>query len=145
MAGKRKKSTKLSDTNLESLSFYTFYLDRALESRRVRDALAQAGARVQLHRDHFADDAKDLEWLPVIAARGWIILSKDQFNRLETEAILGAKGRAFLLSRGELRGEEMAAIIAKALPAILRVLDMAAGPYIAKIYRDSSVEITDTP
>ena len=139
MAGKRKKSTKPSGTSLESLSFYTFYLDRALESELVFSALRGAKARVERHRDHFADDAVDVDWLPVIGRRGWVILSKDQFNYLERRTIINAKARAFLLSRGELRGEEMAVVIVKALPEMLRTLDLTEPPFIAKIYRDGSV------
>lgn len=87
MAGKRKKSTTRSGTNLESLSFYKFFLDRALESYDVRDALKAMGARVEMHRDHFKEDADDVEWLPTIARREWVILSKDQYNYLERLAI----------------------------------------------------------
>ena len=143
MAGKRKRSTTRSDTNLESLSFYIFFLDRALESYLIRDSLKQMGARVQMHRDHFVEDADDVDWLPVIAQRGWVILSKDQYNWLEIRAIKNAKGRAFLLVRGELAGNEQAAIISKALPEMLRILDLTAPPFIAKIYRDGRVHLTD--
>ena len=97
------------------------------------------GARVQMHRYHFNEDADDVDWLPVIARREWIILSKDQFNWLERQAIKNANGRAFLLVRGELTGEEQASIICKALPKILRIVDLTPRPFIAKIYRDSSV------
>ena len=143
MAGKRKRSTTRSGTNLESLSFYTFYLDRALESYDLRDALKGMGARVQMHRDHFNEDADDADWLPVIARRGWVILSKDQYNWLERRAIINAKGRAFLLVRAELPGKEQVAIICKALPEMLRILDLTTPPLIAKIYRDSSIHLTD--
>lgn len=143
MAGKRKRSTRLSGTNLESLSLYTFYLDRALESFLVRDALASAGARVQLHWEHFADDAHDVDWLPVISRRGWVILSKDEYNALEIRSIRNAGGRAFLLVRANLKGEEMAEVVRKALPAMLRFLDLMKPPFVAKIYRDGSVAMTD--
>ena len=96
-----------------------------------------------MHRDHFAEDAADVDWLPVIARRGWVILSKDQYNWLEIRAIKNAKGRAFLLVRGELSGEEQAAIICKALSEMLRILDLTTPPFIAKIYRDGSVHLTD--
>jgi predicted nuclease of predicted toxin-antitoxin system len=92
-----------------------------------------------MHRDHFKEDADDVEWLPVIARREWVVLSKDQYNWLERRAIKNAKGRAFLLVRGELSGKEQASIICKALPKILRMLDLTPRPFIAKIYRDSSV------
>lgn len=102
MAGKTKKSTTRSGTNLESLSLYTFFLDRALQSYALRDALKELGARVQMHRDHFKEDAEDIDWLPIIARRQWVILTKDQCNWLERRAIRNARGRAFLLVRGEL-------------------------------------------
>ena len=141
MAGKRKKSKTRSGTNLESLSLYTFFLDRALQTYDLRDALKGLGARVEMHRDHFDDDADDVDWLPVIAHRGWVILTKDQYNWLERRAIRNANGRAFLLSRGELGGEEQVAIILGALPQILRTLDLTMPPLIAKIYKDSSILI----
>ncbi|MDT4896753.1 MAG: hypothetical protein QOH25_1830 [Acidobacteriota bacterium] len=142
MAGKRKKSTTRSGTNLESLSFYKFFLDRALESYDVRDALKEMGARVEMHREHFKEDVDDVEWLPTIAGREWVILSKDQYNYLERLAIKNAGGRAFLLVPGGLKGEEQATIISKALPEMLRILDLNMPPFIAKIYRDGSVHLT---
>ncbi len=105
----------------------------------LRDALKELGARVELHRDHFPDDAEDVDWLPVIARREWVILTKDQYNSLERHAIKNARGRAFMLVRAELQGNEQASIISHALPAMLRMLDLTAAPFIAKIYRDSSV------
>lgn len=116
MAGKRKKSTTRSGTSLESLSLYTFFLDRALQSYDLRDALKQLGARVEMHHYHFKDDADDVDWLPVIAKRAWVILTKDQYNWLERQAIRNANGRAFLLVQGSLSGEEQVSIICKAVP-----------------------------
>ena len=81
MAGKRKKSTKLSATNSESLSFYTFYLDRALESDLVRQALVDMGARVQRHKDHFADDARDVDPPPRPSRNPFLSYPKAQFSR----------------------------------------------------------------
>jgi hypothetical protein len=92
-----------------------------------------------MHRDHFKEDADDVDWLPVIARREWVVLSKDQYNWLERRAIRNARGRAFLLVRGELLGQEQASIICKALPKMLRILDLTPKPLIAKIYRDGSV------
>lgn len=103
MAAKKKKSTTRSDTSLKSLSDHTFFLDRALQSYALRDALVALGARVEMHRDHFAEDAEDTEWLPKVASLGWIILSKDQFNWIERRAMIYANGRAFLLRQGSLQ------------------------------------------
>jgi hypothetical protein len=98
------------------------------------------GARVKMHREDFVENADDEDWLPVIARRGWVILSKDHFNYLERLAIKNANGRAFHLVRRDLTGEEMAAIICKALPKMLRILDLTSPPFMAKIYRDSSID-----
>ena len=38
---------------------------------------------------------------------------------------------------------EQATIIAKALPEMLRILDLTKPPFIAKIYKDSSVHLTE--
>jgi hypothetical protein len=141
MAGKKKKSTTRSGTNLESLELYTFFLDRALQSYALRDALKALGAHVEMHRDYFQEDAEDVDWLPEVAARGCIILSKDQFNWLEREAIRNANGRAFLLIQGSLPGDEQVAIICGALRRILRILKATPAPFVARIYRTSKVSI----
>ena len=72
MTAKKKKSTTRSDTSLESLNLYTFFLDRvdrALESNTLRTALQALGARVKLHRDYFKDDQDDEVWLPAVDSR----------------------------------------------------------------------------
>ncbi len=141
MAAKKKKSTTRSGTNLESLNLYTFFLDRALQSYAIRDALKAMGARVEMHRDHFKEDADDVDWLPTIAGKEWVILSKDQFNWMEREAIRNAHGRAFLLVQGSLTGREQASIICGALRHMLRILNNTPAPFIAKIHRTSHVLI----
>lgn len=97
MAAKKKKLTTRSDTSLESLDLYTFFLDRASESRTLLEALNAKGAYVELHCDHFEPDADDTVWLPKVCQRGWVIISHDQFNELEKQAIRNAGGRAFLI------------------------------------------------
>jgi predicted nuclease of predicted toxin-antitoxin system len=141
MAAKKKKSTTRSATSLESLNRYTFFLDRALQSYALQDALKEMGARVEMHRDYFAEDAADVEWLPEVAERGWIILSKDQFNWLERQAILNANGRAFLLIQGSLPGEEQVSIICGAMRRILRILKSTPAPFLARIHRTRRVVI----
>ena len=139
MAGKKKKSTTRSATNLESLSDHTFFLDRALQSYSLREALKDLGALVEVHRDHFAEAADDIDWLPEISRRNWVILSKDQFNWLERQAIANAKGRAFLLTQGSLSGDEQVSIICGAMPGILRILKTTPAPFIARIHRTRRV------
>ncbi|MEP6889228.1 MAG: hypothetical protein ABI955_00860 [Nitrospirota bacterium] len=48
---------------------------------------------------------------------------------------------AFILTSGDLQGEEMAQIFVKALPRIERFLQKHAKPFIAKIAKDGSVTL----
>ena len=139
MAAKKKKSTTRSDTSLESLDLYTFFLDRASESKSLRTALQAIGARVEIHRDHYEEDEDDQIWLPDVALKGWVIISQDQFNELERQAIRNAGGRAFLIVEGSASGNEQAAIVTGAMRRMLRMLKAIPAPFIARIYRAKRV------
>jgi len=54
---------------------------------------------------------------------------------------MGAGVRAFVLTAGNLRGEEMAQIFVKALPAISKFLAKHPRPFIAKITRSGAVSM----
>jgi len=97
-----------------------------------------------MHRDYFADNADDVDWLPEVARKGWVILTKDQFNWLERQAIINAGGRAFLLIPGRLPGAEQVAIICGALRRMLRLLKATPAPFVAKIYRSGEVALMPT-
>jgi hypothetical protein len=144
MAAKKKKSTTRSDTSLESLDLYTFFLDRAAESKDLRNALEAKGARVEMHRDYYEADEDDQVWLPEVAAKEWVIISQNQFNELEREAIRNAGGRAFLIVHGEMKGEEEAAMVVAALPKMLRILKANAPPFIARLYNPKKILITSS-
>ncbi len=144
MAAKRSRSKKRSATS--SPPEFHLFLDRALDFDRLYNALATAGEAVHRHRDHFAPDAKDYEWLPLVGHQGWVVLTKDkgmQHSEIEKTAIANANVRVFILIGGNLTGQEMAAIFVKALPTMKRIVLKYAPPFIAKIYRDSSVLKTD--
>jgi hypothetical protein len=144
MAAKQTKSTTRSDTSLESLSLHTFFLDRASQSNALYEALKAKGARVERHRDYFEDDEDDQVWLPEIASKGWVIISQNQFNELERQAIRNANGRVFLIVHGDMKAEEEAAMIAAALPKILRILKANEPPFIARLYNPKKIIITAT-
>jgi len=80
MAAKKKKSTTRSDTSLESLDLYTFYLDRASESQALYDALKGKGAHVERHRDHYKDDEDDPVWLPEVCGPNKILMTSTGFR-----------------------------------------------------------------
>ena len=144
MAAKKKKSTTRSDTSLESLDLYTFYLDRASESQALYDALKGKGAHVERHRDHYKDDEDDPVWLPEVCGKGWIIISQNQFNELERLALRQAGGRAFLIVHGNMKAEDEAKMIVAALPKILRILKSNQPPFIDRLYNTNKILMTST-
>jgi uncharacterized protein with PIN domain len=86
----------------------TFFIDRALGRKAVAEALRQAGAKVEVHDDHFSDRALDVEWLPIVAQRGWLILTKDDAigrRLLERIAVASSGARVFILASGHLTGQ----------------------------------------
>jgi PIN like domain len=46
-----------------------FFIDRCLSSKKVVAALREAGFTVEVHEDHFAPDALDIDWLPQVGER----------------------------------------------------------------------------
>jgi hypothetical protein len=142
MAGKKKKSATRSDTSLKSLNLYTFFLDRASESLALYNALKAQQAHVERHGDHFPDSVDDELWLPEVAAKGWVIISQNQFNELERLALRNAGGRAFLIVHGDMKAEEEASMIVATLPKMLRILKATAPPFIARIYNPKKILLT---
>jgi PIN like domain len=116
-------------------------LDRASESKTLHEALKAKGARVELHRDHFDKEADDQVWLPQVCQKGWVVISHDQFNELEKQAIRNAGGRAFLIVAGDATGEQKAELITGALRRMLGILKATPAPFIAKVYRTNRVNI----
>lgn len=63
---------------------------------------------------------------------------------LELNALLTSNVKAFVLVTGELSEQVSADIITKALPKILEMIEQNNIPFIAKIHKDSSVELWKT-
>jgi predicted nuclease of predicted toxin-antitoxin system len=122
----------------------TFFLDRSLGKIRIATALRQAGAIVHIHDDYFPPNAKDEDWLTQVGRNRWIVLTKDhriRYRNLEREALMNAGVGAFILTAGDLQGDEMAEIFVKALPPIAKFLRKHKKPFIARVVRNGSVSM----
>lgn len=120
-----------------------FFVDRSLGKRQVAAALSSVGALVEIHDDHFATDALDTEWLPEVARRNWIILTKDEkiaYRTLEQVAIAQSNARVFVLVSGNLSGLEMGQAFGKALTAMERFVEKHPSPFMAKVYKSGEVK-----
>lgn len=110
----------------------TLFVDRSL-GKGVGRALRAAGATVELHDDHFPQTALDKDWIPDVTSRGWVVLTKDKNIRRprhEREDVLLAGARVFTLGSGNMRGEQMAAVLIEHLDEIERIATTQAAPFV---------------
>lgn len=118
-----------------------------MSQRHVPEALRAAGHVVHLQRDVVPSGTPDVEWLPIVGKRKWILITKDEKIRkraIELHAFIGARVRGFVLTAaGELRGADQAELIVKALPAILRLVTKGRAPFIANITASAHVAPID--
>jgi predicted nuclease of predicted toxin-antitoxin system len=117
-----------------------FFIDRS-----IRTELIKSGLVVEIHDDHFARDEEDRVWLRTAGERGWVVLTKDQRLRsrpLEIAALRASNARVFVLTAGNLRGSEIAAVFLKALPRIHGILRLRPGPFLTRISQSGRVAIT---
>lgn len=115
-----------------------YFVDRSLECRVVVRALQDAGANLHLHSKHFDDDEDDQVWLSEVARRGWVVLTKDKRIRrrpIEKQALVASGARAFVLSSGNMRGQEMADVLVANLRRIERVVLDTDPPFVAVVTR----------
>ncbi len=100
-----------------------------------------------IHDNLFPQTATDVEWLSEAGKNHWLVLTKDErirYRIAEIEALRKAGVKAFVLTaRKDLTGQEMAAILVKALPKIRRLASKQPPPFIAKVGRDSSVALLE--
>ncbi|MBI4591085.1 MAG: hypothetical protein HY725_19840 [Candidatus Rokubacteria bacterium] len=146
MVENASKSKRRSDASSKSRlpSTLSFFLDRSLGKKKIATALRQAGVQVEIHDDHFPQDARDEDWLQEAGRRGWIVLTKDRRIRhraLELSAVVRAGVRVFVLTAGDLQGGEMAEIFVKALPAMNGFAAQHSPPFIARVSRTGSVSM----
>ena len=102
----------------------------------------KVGLVVKIHDDHFARDEDDRVWLQATGERGLVVLTKDQrlrYRPLEIAALRASNARVFVLTAGNLRGIEIAAVFLAALPRICKVLHSRPGPFIARVSRSGHV------
>jgi len=103
----------------------------------VAQRLRQAGVEARvLVESGFSADSTDVEWLPVVAANGWAVLTKDKQIRrraIERHAIHESGAGAFIFAASGLGGDAIADAFARALPRMIQVWSTRARPFIATV------------
>jgi predicted nuclease of predicted toxin-antitoxin system len=131
------KSKRHSGSKSEPPEPLIFFVDRSL-GRGVVAALKKAGAIVHAHDDLFPPDAPDTQWLTEVGKHDWVVLTKDQHIRrrpMEKDALLAANLRVFVLTSGNMRGEEMAELFVRNLPKMEAMARRIPAPFIGRLTR----------
>jgi predicted nuclease of predicted toxin-antitoxin system len=121
----------------------TLFIDRDLWSRCLDQALREAGIPFVAHRDLFAHDTPDVEWIAEVGRRGLVVLTRDQEIRRrpnELAAVRAACIHLFALNSGNLSAGEAAALCVAVWPAIQRAVARYPVPAIFSITRGGRVE-----
>jgi PIN like domain len=144
-AAKRlKKRSVANSVSRKPPEDLTFFLDRQLGRYKMAAILRAADLRVEVHDDHFAQDAKDNELLSAVSERGWIFTRDERirYRVAERKSLRRGTGRAFVLAaQGNLRAEMLAENLLKALPGIRRIIAQHNPPFLAKISRNGDVTL----
>lgn len=121
-----------------------FFIDRCLECNSIIEAFRNAGITIEIHKDHFPNDAQDVDWLPEVGKRGWVILTKDSKiskNHLERNAVARAGIKMFTLNSAKLSGEKMIEIFLSAIVKIQYFALSHPAPFIAKVTSQGKIEM----
>ena len=94
----------------------------------------------------FGTGTEDVDWLPLVGRRGWILITKDKRIRrreLELRALNEAQVKTFVFTGSGATGEGQAHALREALPAMVRLLRRRSAHFIARVTSSASVEIID--
>ena len=121
------------------------FVDRCLGKNLLPDALRKLpNLIVHVHDDHFAPDEQDHLWLPQVATKGWVILTKDKdirHRKLEIDAVLENEAYLPTFGQGDYTAEEMADAFRLALPKIRRSVAGFLPPLVARISKKGDLLI----
>ncbi len=127
------------------LDDFILYLDENLDNcQPIIDALMANSIQHRRHRDHFTRGTADEVWLPFVAERGWIVLTKDKrnrYNEIERDAVRRHRVREFYFGSGNFSGAEMAQAL---LAAVSEMRDLARSfnpPFVGSIARSGHVTV----
>lgn len=120
------------------LAKLVFFLDHQIGRYVVADALRVVGAQVEAHVDHFDAAAPDIDWIPEVGRRGWVLITRDQNirrNPLERFSYEAAALRGFVMTGQDMSGSDMSALLVKSLSGMVRRVAGRKGPLMFSISR----------
>jgi len=98
--------------------------------------------------DEFGSGTPDPVWLPVAAAKGWILIGKDdrwRYRAEEKEILIRARARVFIFVSKTAKREEIAEAIVAALPRMAQLIGSQPAPFIARVLLSGFVGLLYPP
>jgi hypothetical protein len=127
------------------LEDFIVYLDENLDNcKPIMDALSVSKIKFERHTAHFPRGEDDDVWLPFVAARSWVVVTKDKRNRyndLEREAIRRSRVREFYFAGGNFTGAEMASALIFAVPGMKNLCRTFNPPLVGSITRSGTITV----
>ena len=122
-----------------------FFIDHCLGTEKVAERLRREGVEARVMTEEgFPESAEDVAWLPIVASRGWAILTKDKRIRrraIERDAIVASGAGAFILVAGGLGGDGVADAFVRALSTMIRIWHTRSRPFIATVTAQGRVSV----
>ncbi len=115
-----------------------YFIDRSLGRHLIANALRGAGVRVEVHDDHFPQDAADEVWIERVGAAGWLAVTKDRnirYRTAEIEAVKRHGARVLVLRAKNATGTELADLLVATRERIERYVGRNEAPFVAGIDR----------
>jgi PIN like domain len=127
------------------LDDFILYLDENLDNcKPIMDALTGSAVKFERHSRYFERGTLDDVWLPFVAERSWVVLTKDKknrYNELEREVIRRHKVREFYFGRGDFNGSEMAQALMAAVPEMRKICRSYNPPLVGSITRTGIITV----
>jgi hypothetical protein len=119
-----------------------YFTDRDL-GKQFPARLRAAGLQVEWFFDHFGDSTPDTEWLSVVGARQWVVVTHDARIRYKANELAAEVQHrvAMLLVVGHAPYPQLAEHFVHTLPRIETFVDANRPPYIAKVLRPTPKEL----
>lgn len=143
MNAKKRKSRKRSEANSDSRpSEPVLFLDRNLGKHTIAERLRQRGQQVETHDDHLPIDAPDADWIALVAANGWLAVTKDKnirYRIAEIEAIRSCGARVLVVRAKNATGNDIADLLIAHLEKVAMYARTVPAPFVIGIDRSGKL------
>ena len=107
------------------------------------DILTVPGIVIAYHQNHFQQDDKDEDWLPVAGSWGWLVIGHDAKHHMESselEIIKQYRMGCFYLWGAQATSWEKARCLLNAYEAVIHAITQTPRPFIYRILKSGELQ-----